>query len=240
MSEVNVFEAMVRLQNTTQDIFNPEWLDLDWNFLRAARIEGSEAITHLGYSWWKKPSDNYTEAAIEIVDAFIFVVCDIIRSNSKDSNVEDYVGRTATSVSNRLRIGLEAGFNECMYEGYVENRIDIINSTIETFIEQTRINPLKSLETLGIIISMLGLNADGFFKRYIGKNALNIFRKKNGYKNGTYEKFWEKEEDNVWLNRIMDGLSVTNPMTFQKTVTLELEDYYKRLVPYKVTGKIYL
>lgn len=41
---------------------------------------------------------------------------------------------------------------------------------------------------------------------YFGKNVLNQFRQDNGYKEGTYIKIWNNEEDNVHMLRIVESL----------------------------------
>lgn len=43
---------------------------------------------------------------------------------------------------------------------------------------------------------------------YFGKNVLNAFRQNNGYKEGTYIKIWNGEEDNVVMMRILGEIEV--------------------------------
>jgi hypothetical protein len=45
---------------------------------------------------------------------------------------------------------------------------------------------------------------------YIGKNALNIFRQNNGYKDGTYVKIWSDKEDNEYLTHFLKTAKVSN------------------------------
>jgi hypothetical protein len=49
-----------------------------------------------------------------------------------------------------------------------------------------------------------GLNIDTLYRLYIGKNILNKFRQDHGYKEGTYIKIWNGEEDNVTMQRILE------------------------------------
>jgi predicted component of viral defense system (DUF524 family) len=53
------------------------------------------------------------------------------------------------------------------------------------------------------------LDFNKLYEYYVYKNVLNIFRQKHGYAEGTYQKIWNGEEDNVHLaalkNRIDAG-----------------------------------
>ena len=53
------------------------------------------------------------------------------------------------------------------------------------------------------------MNWDLFFAQYVKKNILNIFRQKNGYKEGTYHKEWFNQEDNVFLIEEAEKLNPT-------------------------------
>jgi hypothetical protein len=44
---------------------------------------------------------------------------------------------------------------------------------------------------------------DDLYKLYIWKNVLNKFRQDHGYKEWTYIKIWNSEEDNVVMQRIL-------------------------------------
>ncbi len=43
------------------------------------------------------------------------------------------------------------------------------------------------------------------------KNVLNIFRRDNGYKAGTYQKSWQGREDNEHLVSVIHQLDASNP-----------------------------
>jgi len=55
------------------------------------------------------------------------------------------------------------------------------------------------------------------YKNYIGKNVLNMFRQDHGYKNGTYQKFWDGEEDNEVLARLLRNIN-TDSESFTKDI----------------------
>ena len=49
----------------------------------------------------------------------------------------------------------------------------------------------------------VGLTWDELRRQYLAKNVLNIFRQRNGYKDGAYIKMWHGREDNEWLADFM-------------------------------------
>ena len=64
-----------------------------------------------------------------------------------------------------------------------------------------------------------GLSFTWLQKLYIGKNALNKLRQDNGYKEGTYTKIWNGEEDNVRMLEVLENLSdITFDFVYKKLV----------------------
>lgn len=53
------------------------------------------------------------------------------------------------------------------------------------------------------LASALGMSFDDLFLGYVGKNLLNRFRQQNGYKQGTYIKIWNGQEDNEVLTEML-------------------------------------
>ena len=72
----------------------------------------------------------------------------------------------------------------------------------------------------------LNLSFEELYSLYIGKNVLNQFRQDNGYKEGTYIKMWNGEEDNVIMQDKMKELGDT--VTFD-TLYNELNNVYSTL-----------
>jgi hypothetical protein len=87
-------------------------------------------------------------------------------------------------------------------------------SGIERFIEQF----FRTCKIAGLSFSWLQ-------KIYIGKNCLNKFRQDNGYKEGTYIKVWNKDEDNVAMMKIIEA---TENITFDEVYN-KLQDIYSSL-----------
>ena len=62
----------------------------------------------------------------------------------------------------------------------------------------------KLMEAFIDVAVQSGLNLDALYKLYIGKNILNQFRQDHGYKEGSYIKIWNGEEDNVTMQRVLE------------------------------------
>lgn len=62
------------------------------------------------------------------------------------------------------------------------------------------------LEAFIQLIPLLGMDYDMLYRMYVGKNMLNVFRQKNGYKTGSYVKIWAGREDNQHLEELLNEL----------------------------------
>ena len=72
------------------------------------------------------------------------------------------------------------------------------------------------------LAAMGGLNLDTLYRLYVGKNILNQFRQDHGYKEGSYIKVWNGEEDNVVMKRSWEA----NPDMTPDTLYEALETAY--------------
>lgn len=64
---------------------------------------------------------------------------------------------------------------------------------------------------------------------YLIKNILNVFRVKNGYKEGTYVKIWNGKEDNVIVNEIASSLIAGNKALDKELLYSKVEEYYSTI-----------
>ena len=70
---------------------------------------------------------------------------------------------------------------------------------------------------------------DDMWNIYLVKNVLNIFRVNNGYKEKTYIKEWNGEEDNVVVKRIADYMFISGDIEKNKLYEA-VDTYYKNNV----------
>ena len=67
-------------------------------------------------------------------------------------------------------------------------------------------------------------NLDALYQLYVGKNILNQFRQDQGYKEGSYIKVWNGQEDNVIMQSILEENHEISPEELYRA----LEEAYPR------------
>jgi hypothetical protein len=74
-------------------------------------------------------------------------------------------------------------------------------------------------------MQQIGMSIDDLYRGYVGKNTLNFFRQDHGYKDGSYIKVWNGQEDNEHLVEVVKSLD-TEHADFAKQVYAGLEARY--------------
>ena len=72
---------------------------------------------------------------------------------------------------------------------------------------------------------LMSMDLNELFRQYVGKNTLNFFRQDHGYKDGSYIKIWNGEEDNEILATLVNTLD-TSAGDFQQQLYKALEEKY--------------
>ena len=209
MLSVNQLETMLLLQNTMNCKVDSNWIELNRNWYLAAGMEASEAIGHHGWKWWKKQTPDMAQLNIELVDIWHFMLSQTI-VDGNGSSVRDIAHGLCTQQTTRdLFIGDVSLLDALQY--FASRCFAGIFYTTVFF----------------AICERSGLTSDELFKQYIGKNVLNIFRQDNGYKEGTYTKIWNGEEDNVHLERILNDMDI-EAIGFSEMLALRLGKVYEQ------------
>lgn len=190
-------ERMVNLQNDMNLVIDNNWVNRGWDFLRAAALEGAEAVEHHGWKWWKAQNKNIEQLQMELVDIWHFILSHYIQKNKGDLDF----------TINEICVDLEFGTRFITFDS---KEYDLNNlTTLSKFDLLIGLFSSKRIE-LGVFFSIcndLGLTHEELYRQYIQKNVLNIFRQNNGYKEGTYVKIWNGREDNEHLVEISVLLS---------------------------------
>jgi dimeric dUTPase (all-alpha-NTP-PPase superfamily) len=174
--------TMLEMQNEMNCRVDNDWIDQNREWYRAIWIECAELMDHFGHwKWWKHSSTDLPQVVLEIVDIWHFGLS-LKLTNSKNVGnlaeeiISDWNGQTG-----------DFEFLEC--------------------VEKIALDALYNREFNAALVRVLLLKCDADFnvlyRNYVGKNVLNLFRQENGYKDGTYEKIWNGEEDNEVLARLM-------------------------------------
>ena len=200
---------MLQLQNQLNNATNgEEWVkgitknakEINWR--RCIYMESAEMIDSFPWKHWKAidADPDWDNLKIEVVDVWHFIMSLAIEFYSQEmmGGIEDIAIHTTELEAFSLIDNNHARFDEQR----------VIMAKIEDIMRD-----VLSLEKLDLdallthffeLVSMSGLNLHSLYLLYIGKNILNQFRQDNGYKEGTYIKTWDCDEDNVWMQKILE------------------------------------
>jgi len=213
---MNKILQMLKLQQELNDATNgKDWEKgitqngkiIDWR--RCIYLEAAELIESYPWKHWKNidASPDYANIKIEIVDIWHFIMSEALRIYKIDNrgSIED-IAKAVSSME-----GFEA-FTKDEKSEKLDNyeEIALVEDMIRLlFCDKENIDAL--VISFLTIASKLNLKLPELYKLYIGKNILNKFRQEHGYKEGSYIKIWNKEEDNVVMQRILNEESEITP-----------------------------
>jgi len=200
---------MLQLQAQLNDATNGE----DWtkgitkngktiNWRRCIYMECAEMIDSFSWKHWKaiNAEPDWDNHQIEVVDVWHFIMSLAIENYSQTlrGGTEDLaIDIAALSSFNKINSDEETFSSQ-------DNVINKVEDIIRLSITQDDLELEKLIEEFFELVSMSGLNLENLYKLYVGKNILNQFRQDNGYKDGTYIKLWNSQEDNVVMQHILE------------------------------------
>jgi len=199
---------MLELQQQLNDATNGEnWEEgitkngkkIDWR--RCIYLEAAELIESYPWKHWKNidAKPDYENIKIELVDIWHFVMSEALRLYKVNNlgNIEELSQNIMAMQSYKnLENPKDSELDSYEQIALVEEMMrvlfcsDDIDQLINSFLEVT---------------SKLGLNLSTLYALYIGKNILNKFRQENGYKDGSYIKTWNGQEDNVVMRNFLSN-----------------------------------
>ena len=194
------------------------------NWKRCIYMESAELIDSFAWKHWKaidKKAD-WANIRIEIVDIWHFVMSQLLQEfkleDKGDLNTlaQHIISQEKYEMFSNLTYRPEADMHEVilMVEALM---YDVLKP--ELFDLDAFINDFFTLSVF------CGVNLETMYQLYIGKNILNRFRQDNGYKEGTYIKEWNGEEDNVVMQRLMKN----SPQITTQRLYDELKEVYSSL-----------
>ncbi|SFV89821.1 Dimeric dUTPase [hydrothermal vent metagenome] len=212
---MNQILQMLKLQQKLNDATNGKgWENgitkngklIDWK--RCAYLECAELIESYPWKHWKNidADPDYENIKIEAVDIWHFIMSQALADYKNKA-----LGTIETLADNIANLPNFDTFQEPTVATEKNNY-----EQIETVEEMMR-TLLCGGSTEKLVIQFFdvamqsGLNLDSLYKLYIGKNVLNQFRQDHGYKEGSYIKEWNGEEDNVTMQRILDDTPNITP-----------------------------
>jgi len=226
------------------------------NWERAIVLEIAELIESMPWKHWKSINQepDFLNIRIELVDIWHFLMSTIISSykicESKKINNNIYKYSNREILDNINYDYIENLFNKKFTNIYIPKKWNLkehqnINEYINVFdrlmMKTLELQEYKKTKNVPYILERIEeiiiffieacqtyeLSKEELYKLYIGKNVLNQFRQDNGYKEGTYKKIWNGEEDNVLMTNVINETNLDD-LSFDY-LYLELNSIYTNI-----------
>ncbi|MNJ60504.1 dUTPase [compost metagenome] len=198
-------------------MINPDWVNGGSRFLRAAFVESAEALEHYGWKWWKKQTIDLPQVQMELVDILHFYLSHtIVQARGQQA---DAARALMADLATPASVTLD-GKTYSLGALPVPELLELIGGLA--------VCGRASYKVLEQTMTACEMSWNDAYTQYVSKNVLNIFRQQHGYKEGTYIKIWNGEEDNVVLARLLSQLDPTSA-DFADAMARELEQAYARL-----------
>lgn len=219
MEKLRIEQArvMVQLQADMNTVVNPDWLKAEYPFLRAVIVEAGEAMDHVGWKWWGRQARQLDQVRIELVDILHFYLSFTLVVFGGDHE------KAVTSL-----LGASGGSDVIRFDGVDYSLPDQGLLELLDLLAGLAAASRMELAVLESCFVHCDFSWDDVFKVYVSKNVLNIFRQRNGYKDGSYKKIWDGEEDNIYLANIMGQLDPTLP-SYSTDLYHSLTEKYRTL-----------
>ena len=219
---MNKILQMLQLQQELNDATNGlNWEEgitkngkkIDWR--RCIYLETAELIESYPWKHWKNidASPDYANIKIEIVDIWHFVMSETLRLYKINNlgSIQD-IAKTVSDME---------GFKAFQQDEKSEqldmySEIELVEEMIKVLFCNKDINAL--IVAFLTISSKLNLKLPELYELYVGKNILNKFRQDNGYKEGSYIKIWNNEEDNVVMQRVLKEQKDITPQALYRAL----------------------
>ena len=220
-------QDMVSEMMSLQDAFNeeaaPGWRERGFDWHRALWTECAELVERTGWKWWLEPSQppDPGQMRLELVDIWHFGLSECLRT-----------GRSAAAVAAALDLGRAQSLAK-------SGSMDDLRRAAERMAHRATAvvchrnpgGPRFDVQEYADAMQALGMDLPMLFGMYVGKNALNLFRLRNGYRAGDYRKDWAGEEDNAVLERILQDESAGGAHGLGERVLSRLAAAYAALPP---------
>jgi len=207
---------MLQLQNQLNDATNGEdWTTgvtkngktINWN--RCIYMECAEMVDSFSWKHWKNihQDPDWDNLQIEVVDVWHFIISLAIENYSKTlrGGVED-LAMNISDLSSFSKIDVKSS-----NFGAQDDVIAKVENLIRISLEKDELNLDELIDEFFDLVILSGLDLETLYRLYVGKNILNQFRQDNGYKDGSYIKVWNGEEDNVVMKRVWETDSNLKP-----------------------------
>lgn len=222
----NKILLMLQLQNQLNDATNGE----DWtkgvtkngktiNWKRCIYMECAEMVDSFAWKHWKSIDiePDWQNHQIEVVDVWHFIMSLAIEAYAQElkGGIEDIaIDISVLESLNNIK-------SDVLTFASQEEVIEKVENLIRIAVSKEKLDLGELVSEFFDLVSMSGLNLETLYRLYVGKNILNQFRQDHGYKEGSYIKIWEGNEDNVVMKRVWEENSdITPELLYEKLQAL--------------------
>ena len=184
------------------------------NWRRCIYMECAEMVDSFSWKHWKSINQepDWNNLQIEVVDVWHFIMSLAIENYSK--NLKGGIEDLALNISQLTSFSTIDTRNNKF--GFQDKVIEKVENIIRLALEEGELKLEELLSEFFDLVVMSGLDLETLYRLYVGKNILNQFRQDNGYKDGSYVKVWDGEEDNVVMKRIWEDNGDIKPELLYK------------------------
>ena len=179
--------AMADMQARRNRLVHPQWERQGHPYYRAVWVECAELLDHYGWKWWKSHQPAIDQAKLEVVDIWHFGLSELVRNRT----VERHIARS-------LVLAWDAPPGD-------------FRTAVERLARASLASFRFDLTAFAGVMRALPLGFDELYRIYVGKNVLNDFRQRHGYRTGGYRKVWDGREDNEHLTELAAVLPASPP-----------------------------
>ncbi len=204
---MNQLLDMLQMQQTLNDATGGKnWIEgftnkgKPINWYRCIYMEAAELVDSYPWKHWKNidAQPNRENIKIEIVDIWHFVMSAALRDYQlyQKGSLSDLAKQMSNLPHYPTIVTPSGNLPETFYD-----EIEIIENLIGVLFRSDKV--LDLVDAFYDMSAKLGLSLTELYLLYLGKNVLNQFRQDHGYKEGTYVKNWNGEEDNVRMQHLL-------------------------------------
>ncbi|MEA3330739.1 MAG: dUTP diphosphatase [Campylobacterota bacterium] len=187
------------------------------NWKRCIYMECAEMVDSFSWKHWKSINQepDWDNLQIEVVDVWHFIMSLAIENYSEQmkGGIEDL----AINISQLESFSTIDTISKMF--AHQDEVIQKVENIIRLSLDRDSLELEKLIGEFFDLVVLSGLDLETLYRLYVGKNILNQFRQDNGYKDDTYVKVWNGEEDNVVMKRIWEENGDIKPELLYRELT---------------------
>ena len=202
---LNQINQMLTMKDAMSSRVSETWRTNGYEWYRAIWVECAEMLDHHGWKWWKHQEIDVAQVQLELVDIFHFGLSLRLMTGDSVEAISERLAQELTQTNHNQENDFKLALENLASAAVSDKTFDAI--------------------ALADCMHLMNMDLNELFRQYVGKNTLNFFRQDHGYKEGSYIKIWNGEEDNEVLASLVSKLDAS-ASDFQQQLYKALEEKY--------------